>query len=96
MFFLPSYVSVLSIYSIANLHDLAWGTKGSTSVKDLGGAKAKKNEAGKQTVEVNIPTVPDDVDALWLHMRKEMGTPYVPVHQKRDQNTKQADHYANM
>lgn len=96
MFFLPSYVSVLTIYSIANLHDLAWGTKGSTSIKDLGGAeKSKKNDEGKNVVQVSIPTAPDDVDALWMHMKKEISTPYVPVHVKRDPDTKKAEHYAN-
>lgn len=51
---------------LANLQDLAWGTKGSTTVKDLGGATKKKTEDGKELVEVDIPTAPDDVDALWL------------------------------
>ncbi|KAL8278351.1 hypothetical protein RQP46_009243 [Phenoliferia psychrophenolica] len=96
MFIMPSYVIVLTIYSFANLHDLAWGTKGSTSTKDLGGATKKKGDDGKETVQVDIPTAPEDVDALWLHMRKEVSTPYVAVHQKRDIDTKQADHFANI
>lgn len=74
----------------------AWGTKGSTSTKDLGGAtKSKKGDDGKAMVEVKIPTAPEDVDALWLHMKKEIGTPYVAAHVKRDQDTKKSDHYAN-
>lgn len=64
-------------------------------MKDLGGASKKKGDDGKETVEVKIPTAADDVDALWLHMRKEVGTPEVKVHQKRDPDAKKADHYAN-
>lgn len=35
-------------------------------MKDLGGATKKKTDDGKELVEVDIPTAPDDVDALWL------------------------------
>ncbi len=94
MLFLPAFANVLPIYSFSNLHDLAWGTKGDTSVKNLGGAK--KAGDGKDEVEVKIPTAPEDVDALWLEMKKDVGTPYVEKHVKRDVHTKQADHYANV
>lgn len=89
MLFLPAFANVLPIYSFANLHDLAWGTKGDTSVKNLGGAK---QGAEKGEVEVAIPTAPEDVDALWLEMKKDVGTPFVAKHVKRDVHTKQADH----
>ncbi|KAK4701751.1 chitin synthase, partial [Phenoliferia sp. Uapishka_3] len=82
--------------AFANLHDISWGTKGSTEIKDLGGATKKKDSEGKELVEINIPTAPDDVDALWQHMRKEVSTPFVAKHQKRDIDTKQADHFANI
>lgn len=95
MFLLPSYVSVLTIYSIANLQDLAWGTKGSTGTKDLGGAKSKKGTDGKDTVELELPDEPEDVDNLWLHLRKDLGTKEVVVHQKRDVDQKKADQFAN-
>lgn len=83
--------------------------------QDLGGATKKKGEDGKEKVEVNIPTAPEDgepqldrlgfhtdislppkVDALWLHMRKEISTPFVAVHEKRNIDAKQADHFANI
>jgi chitin synthase len=90
MLMLPAFANVLPIYSFSNLHDLAWGTKGDTSVKNLGGAK--KAGDGKDEVEVKIPTAPEDVDALWLEMKKDVGTPFVAKHVKRDVHTKQADH----
>ena len=64
--------------------------------QDLGGATKKKTEDGKDLVELDIPTAPEDVDALWLHMKKEVSTPHVEVHQKRDIDSKQADHFANI
>jgi chitin synthase len=96
MLLLPSFVSVLTIYSFANLHDISWGTKGSTTVKDLGGATKKKTEGGKELVTVDLVSAPDDVDALWNGMRKEIGTPYVERHVKRDAGAKKEDHYANI
>ncbi|KAK4055626.1 hypothetical protein OIV83_000172 [Microbotryomycetes sp. JL201] len=95
MFLLPSYVCVLPIYAFSNLHDLAWGTKGSTSAKDLGSAK-KTKENGKEVLELSIPTAPEDVDQLWLNMKKEISTPFVAKHQKRSFDVKQADHFANV
>ncbi|GAA6029629.1 hypothetical protein JCM8097_000971 [Rhodosporidiobolus ruineniae] len=95
MLFLPSYISVITIYSFANLHDLAWGTKGDTTVKDLGAAK-KKTVDGKEVLEVSLPTKEDDIDELWVHMRKELATPPAKVEKKVDPSQKQADHYANV
>ncbi|SGY80101.1 BQ5605_C008g05303 [Microbotryum silenes-dioicae] len=94
MFLLPSFISVLTIYSFANLHDLAWGTKGSTVIKDLGHAAKTKDKDGQDIVEVDIPTAPDDIDALWIQMRKEMSQPVIETHTKRTIDQKQADRFA--
>ncbi|SCV71014.1 BQ2448_3776 [Microbotryum intermedium] len=100
MFLLPSFISVLTIYSFANLHDihsvsqLAWGTKGSTVIKDLGHAAKTKDKDGQEVVEVDIPTAPDDIDALWIQMRKEMSHPVIETHTKRTIDQKQADRFA--
>ncbi|GAA5956701.1 hypothetical protein JCM3765_005709 [Sporobolomyces pararoseus] len=92
----PSFIIVLTIYSFANTHDLAWGTKGDTTVKDLGKASKTKNEDGKEVLEVSLPTRPDDVDELWSSMRKELSTPKVEQKSKRSAEAKQADHYATV
>lgn len=65
------------------LHLQAWGTKGSTTIKDLGGAKKSKGDDGKELVEVSIPTAEADIDELWLNMRKDISTPAVVKHEKR-------------
>lgn len=63
---------------------IAWGTKGSTTVKDLGAAGSKrKDEKGNEVVEVDIPTAPDDIDELWLAMKKEVSVPAQIKHEKR-------------
>ncbi|BGP38938.1 hypothetical protein JCM10449v2_002876 [Rhodotorula kratochvilovae] len=94
MLFLPSYTIVLAIYSFSNLHDLAWGTKGDTTVKDLGSAKKSKTEDGKEVLEVTVPTKEDDVDELWHHMRKDLATPPPKEKNKRSAEQKQADKFA--
>ncbi|SCZ98400.1 BZ3500_MvSof-1268-A1-R1_Chr7-1g09124 [Microbotryum saponariae] len=78
----------------ANLHDLAWGTKGSTVIKDLGHAAKTKDKDGQDIVEVDIPTAPDDIDTLWIQMRKEMSQPVIETHTKRTIDQKQADRFA--
>ncbi|GAA5916120.1 uncharacterized protein JCM6883_001738 [Sporobolomyces salmoneus] len=92
----PSFIIVLTIYSFANTHDLAWGTKGDTTVKDLGKASKTKNEDGKEVLEVSLPTRPDDIDELWSSMRKELSAPRVEEKSKRSAEAKQADHYATV
>ncbi|GAA6062795.1 hypothetical protein JCM10212_002164 [Sporobolomyces blumeae] len=90
----PSFIIVLTIYSFANTHDLAWGTKGDTTVKDLGKASKTSDADGK--VELSLPTRPDDIDELWNSMRKELTTPAVVEKSKRSPDAKQADHYATV
>lgn len=60
----------------------------------LQGAK-KTQKDGKDVVEVEVPTVKEDIDAMWLHMRKDMAVKTVEVRQKRSAELKQEDHYRN-
>ncbi|RDB28666.1 Chitin synthase 2 [Hypsizygus marmoreus] len=96
MFLLPSYVNILMMYAMCNLHDVTWGTKGDNgAAKDLGGAKKVKGEDGKEVMEVELPTGRDDVDQLWMAARNSLKI--VPPAQKesRDAATKQTDHDRN-
>jgi len=93
LFLLPSYVNILMMYAMCNLHDVTWGTKGDNgAAKDLGGAKKGKDA---NMVEVAIPTVPEDVDSMWSASRNALR--YKPVEEKqhRDAETKQADQDRN-
>jgi len=93
MFLLPSYVNILMMYAMCNLHDVTWGTKGDNgAAKDLGGAKKIKGEDGKELMEVELPTAREDVDQLWMAARNSLKQKPSPEKESRDAATKQADH----
>ncbi|KAG6911356.1 hypothetical protein DXG01_001027 [Tephrocybe rancida] len=96
MFLLPSYVNILMMYAMCNLHDVTWGTKGDNgAAKDLGGAKKVKNEDGKEVLEVELPTAREDVEQLWTAARNSLKIKPPPEKESRDAATKQADHDRN-
>ncbi|KAG2044503.1 chitin synthase [Suillus americanus] len=94
MFLLPSYVNILMMYAMCNLHDVTWGTKGDNgSTKDLGGAKKVKGQ--KDMMEVEIPTAREDVDRMWAASRSALKVRAPEEKSHRDAATKQADHDRN-
>ncbi|KAG1813245.1 glycosyltransferase family 2 protein [Suillus subaureus] len=96
MFLLPSYVNILMMYAMCNLHDVTWGTKGDNgSTKDLGGAKKVKGQNGKDMMEVEIPTAREDVDRMWAASRSALKVKAPEEKSHRDAATKQADHDRN-
>jgi chitin synthase len=96
MFLLPSYVNILMMYAMCNLHDVTWGTKGDNgSAKDLGGAKKVKGEDGKEMMEVELPTAKEDVEQLWAASRNALKVKPAEEKEHRDAATKQADHDRN-
>ncbi|GLB35745.1 putative chitin synthase [Lyophyllum shimeji] len=96
MFLLPSYVNILMMYAMCNLHDVTWGTKGDNgAAKDLGGAKKVKNQDGKEVMEVELPTAREDVEQLWVAARNSLKIKPPPEKESRDAATKQLDHDRN-
>lgn len=96
MFLLPSYVNILMMYAMCNLHDVTWGTKGDNgAAKDLGGAKKVKGDDGKDMMEVEVPTTREDVDQLWVASRNSLKTRPPDEKEHRDAATKQTDHDRN-
>ncbi|ODV89258.1 glycosyltransferase family 2 protein [Tortispora caseinolytica NRRL Y-17796] len=90
----PMYINVLNVYAFCNLHDISWGTKGDTAVKtDLGVAKI--NEKG-EAVEMEIPTVQEEIDANYLYHLKVVAD--APVEEKKvpSADDKIKDYYALM
>lgn len=60
---MPLYLCTLQIYAFCNTHDVTWGTKGDNEQKmDLGAAVVKK-EAGKDIVEIEMPSEQLDIDS---------------------------------
>jgi len=96
MFLLPSYVNILMMYAMCNLHDVTWGTKGDNgAAKDLGGAKKVKGDDGKVMIEVELPSAREDVERLWNASRSALKMKVPLEKQHRDAVTKQADHDRN-
>ncbi|TFL06153.1 glycosyltransferase family 2 protein [Pterulicium gracile] len=94
MFFLPSYVNILMMYAMCNLHDVTWGTKGDNgSTKDLGGAK--KVSGADDKMEVELPATKEDVDTLWSASRGALRVKPQEEVEHRDAATKQADRDRN-
>ena len=61
----PAYICTLQIYAFCNTHDVTWGTKGDNIPKmDLGSAVVKA-EAGKDIVEIEMPTEQLDIDTAY-------------------------------
>ncbi|KAL4252465.1 Chitin synthase [Abortiporus biennis] len=96
MFLLPSYVNILMMYAMCNLHDVTWGTKGDNgSAKDLGGAKKVKDSNGKEVLEVELPNAREDADQIWTASRQALAVKPPEQKEHRDAATKQADHDRN-
>ncbi|KIM24169.1 glycosyltransferase family 2 protein [Serendipita vermifera MAFF 305830] len=96
MFLLPSYVNILMMYAMCNLHDVSWGTKGDNgAAKDLGGAKKVANKDGQDVYEVELPSQREDVDSVWAASKAALRNKPAEEKQHRDAATKQSDHDRN-
>jgi hypothetical protein len=65
--------SLPAIFSVCNLQDVSWGTKGSTTTHDLGAAKVAKKD-GQDVMEVHVPMNEGDLSEVWLQARGEIRT----------------------
>lgn len=59
----PAYVCTLQIYAFCNTHDVTWGTKGDNEMKKNLGSAVVKAEAGKDIVEIEMPSDQLDIDS---------------------------------
>ncbi|KAJ3282861.1 Chitin synthase, class 1 [Borealophlyctis nickersoniae] len=51
---LPSYINVLTVYALSNLHDVSWGTKGDSKAEVLPSVLAKKEKDGTVVADVSV------------------------------------------
>jgi chitin synthase len=97
---LPTFNNMFMIYAcnllfnqVCNLHDVSWGTKGSTTVEEAGPKKAfTEGESGDFIVEIS--TEDEDVDEVWKNCAKQLKAyrNFKPVQKdSRDQETIKAD-----
>src|SRR5882757_4646826 len=91
-----SDVNILMMYAMCNLHDVTWGTKGDNgATKDLGSATKVQGKDGKEIIAVDLPTMQEDVDALWTASKNSLRHPPPPQKESRDAATKLADNDRN-
>ncbi|KAK9447135.1 chitin synthase-domain-containing protein [Limtongia smithiae] len=63
VFFMPTFVNILNVYSFCNWHDVSWGTKGSDQAEVLPSlAAAKHNDAGDAVEVEEVDISQDDVN----------------------------------
>ncbi|KAI8825096.1 chitin synthase-domain-containing protein [Fimicolochytrium jonesii] len=53
---LPSYINVLTVFALSNLHDISWGTKGDTRPTALPAVTTSKSAEGVTMATVQIST----------------------------------------
>ncbi|OMJ24313.1 Chitin synthase 2 [Smittium culicis] len=88
----PSSINILMVYAFCNIHDVSWGTKGDTSVKnDLGHAKISQQKDGVQVAHIQIATDINDVNSNYENFLAVLRQPEAKVKQKRDATTKAED-----
>lgn len=78
-----------------NLHDVSWGTKGSTSDAELTPLILKKNSDGTTAeYEIEISTEQEEVDAAWKSYNQRLTnykTHVEPTGDNRDEKTRKED-----
>lgn len=88
----PSFVSVFGVYSMCNVHDVSWGTKGSDKVStDLGVVGGKNGQ-----VEINLPTEAKDIDEAYHDAVHVLSTKPPKEEERVDLDQSQRDYYANI
>ncbi|TPX66961.1 chitin synthase [Spizellomyces sp. 'palustris'] len=93
---LPSYINVLQIYALCNIHDVSWGTKGDNASNDLPQVAVGVNKDGSVVADVEVLSG-GDVDGVWrggMDRVRELGAGRVIEEQSAvDPRVKQEDDY---
>ncbi|KAI9366030.1 chitin synthase [Zopfochytrium polystomum] len=69
---LPSYINVLTIYALANTHDVSWGTKGETNAEILPQVAAVKQKDGSVVAKVNVAADHNDISAHYEQSKQQL------------------------
>lgn len=90
----PSFVNIINIYAFANIHDVSWGTKGSTDVATDLGVVAVAGTTNQ--VDVAVPTDTKDIDQNYDDAVHMLATKPPKEEKKVDLDQKQKDYYATV
>lgn len=88
----PSFVSVFGVYSMCNVHDVSWGTKGSDKVQTDLGVVSGGGKDGQ--VEINLPTEAKDINEMYEDAVHVLSQPAPKHEDKVDPDTAQKDYYS--
>ncbi|KAJ3325035.1 Chitin synthase, class 2, partial [Blyttiomyces sp. JEL0837] len=69
---LPSYINVLTIYALSNIHDVSWGTKGDTKAEVLPTVAAVKQKDGTVVADVDVAADKADLSAHYHIVKEEL------------------------
>ncbi|KAJ3271890.1 Chitin synthase, class 2 [Terramyces sp. JEL0728] len=87
----PTYLNIFMVYSFCNLHDVSWGTKGSTTVTESA-AVVKEVKPDGTTIFQYKAMDQTDVNTAWKAALKKVTSPdNTEVVDKRDAKTKAED-----
>ncbi|CAD6567684.1 MAG: Chitin synthase, class 1 [Cyphobasidiales sp. Tagirdzhanova-0007] len=91
----PTYINIIAVYAMCNVHDVSWGTKGSTTVAtDLGIVKATGPD--KEKVDVDIPKDEKDINAAYEDARHVLAQKAPKEVKSVNPNEKMEDSYKNI
>ncbi|KAL2913526.1 hypothetical protein HK105_206986 [Polyrhizophydium stewartii] len=92
---LPSYINVLTVYALANLHDVSWGTKGDSKAEMLPALQAKTQKDGTVVADVSIAVDRKDISTHYQWALKSLAHSAAEQDKKPvvDAKTKQEDDY---
>ncbi|KAJ3130294.1 Chitin synthase, class 2 [Nowakowskiella sp. JEL0407] len=68
MLLLPSYINVLTVYALSNLHDVSWGTKGESKAEALPDIALVKQKDGSVTADVAVVLNKQDLSAHYREL----------------------------
>lgn len=61
----PTFINILQVYAMANIHDFSWGTKGSDTVSNDLGTVTSTGQGNNNVVELSLPTGQVDIDGAY-------------------------------
>ncbi|KAJ3148053.1 Chitin synthase, class 1 [Irineochytrium annulatum] len=69
---LPSFINVLTVYALSNLHDVSWGTKGDNVAEALPSVAAVKQKDGSVVANVNVVSDRADRSLQYISVRQDL------------------------
>ncbi|KAJ3417009.1 Chitin synthase, class 2 [Chytridiales sp. JEL 0842] len=69
---LPSYINVLTVYALSNIHNTSWGTKGDSQAELLPAVSIVKSKDGNVLANVNVAASKSDLSLQYQEITREL------------------------